>query len=297
MERKIVDRREVIRMVEDGELSPAQAERIARQNKWGGFEIKPAASAFDPSRQPWWTLAMAVAWIVWRDYEYVRKVWSDYRKACWVWRPSSRLSRGILVARARSIRAGTMIEDDFLKPIAAYYYENPADVSAFDVVAIASHSSTVRTSGEAALGEVLEKLQDGELSALGIKVSETEYSTIPAIAWTELNHCRAGGGWAAEDIGNKSDKCPRYRKVKVQRKNVLELWGPLPDPILPSSSEKDEYARWINRHQGKRPPSRDSDFEHMRGRFPGISVKEVRGLRAKHAPADWKKRGRRRNDE
>ena len=40
---------------------------------------------FDPMRETWWTLAMAVAWIAWRSPKRVRENWNAYRAECWDW--------------------------------------------------------------------------------------------------------------------------------------------------------------------------------------------------------------------
>src|SRR3569623_268228 len=43
----------------------------------------PNLDHFDPDREVFWTLPMAIAWIAWRDPAMVRNQWSKYRKACW----------------------------------------------------------------------------------------------------------------------------------------------------------------------------------------------------------------------
>lgn len=55
--------------------------------RWGlsPFGILPDTVPFDPMQVLHWTLAMAVAWIAWRDVSQVRNAWGHYRQECWEW--------------------------------------------------------------------------------------------------------------------------------------------------------------------------------------------------------------------
>jgi hypothetical protein len=73
--------------------------------------------------------------------------------------------------------------------------------------------------------------------------------------------------------------------------------GPIRSTTEPNSTpqvrtDEEVYRDWIVQYQGKRPPSRDADREHMRGHFSGITQERLRTLRRDLAPIEWTKRGR-----
>src|SRR5271163_1079121 len=45
----------------------------------------PDSDAFDPMKEPWWTLPMAAAWVIWRTPAAVRRVWQVYRSEVREW--------------------------------------------------------------------------------------------------------------------------------------------------------------------------------------------------------------------
>ena len=75
-------RDEILEELRRGRLTPAEAEAIAEQNGVGPLAHRPDPSKFDPMGEPVWTLAMAVAWIVWRTPDHVRENSDPYRSEC-----------------------------------------------------------------------------------------------------------------------------------------------------------------------------------------------------------------------
>lgn len=69
-----------------GQITPSEAEAEAARLGLPLFAHAPAQAEFDPMTQPWWTLGMGVAWIIWRTPTAVRRVWSEYRREVSVWR-------------------------------------------------------------------------------------------------------------------------------------------------------------------------------------------------------------------
>jgi hypothetical protein len=53
------------------------------------------------------------------------------------------------------------------------------------------------------------------------------------------------------------------------------------------------YRNWIAQHEGRTPPSRAKDEAEMLERFPHLTRDRIRDLRNKHAPDNWKRKGRR----
>ena len=79
-------RDEILRRAMDGELTPEQAEAEAERLGLLPLSREPDKAHYDPMREPWWTLAMAAAWIIWRTPDAVREVWPDYTTGFWRWR-------------------------------------------------------------------------------------------------------------------------------------------------------------------------------------------------------------------
>lgn len=77
---------ELLRKVEDGVMSPDDAEAEAAQRNLASLARTPPPERFDPMREAEWTLPMAVAWITWRRADKVRQHWDKYRHECWDWR-------------------------------------------------------------------------------------------------------------------------------------------------------------------------------------------------------------------
>jgi hypothetical protein len=74
----------LISKVHRGEISSAAAEIEAKRLGLPPLARRP--SSFDPMVEPWWTLPMAIAWIVWRQPRQVLLFWDEYRLRCWAWR-------------------------------------------------------------------------------------------------------------------------------------------------------------------------------------------------------------------
>src|SRR5271168_3626969 len=68
-----------------GEITPKQAEAEALQLGIAPLARTPEADAFDPMKEPWWTLPMTAAWVIWRTPAAVRRVWQVYRSEVREW--------------------------------------------------------------------------------------------------------------------------------------------------------------------------------------------------------------------
>jgi hypothetical protein len=72
------DQRDIlISKVQHGELTPEQAEAEAAALGLPPFEATPDPISYDPMAESRWSLAMAVAWIAWRDIRSVRESWPE----------------------------------------------------------------------------------------------------------------------------------------------------------------------------------------------------------------------------
>jgi hypothetical protein len=78
-------RDDLITMVQRGEMTPDDAEAEAKRLGLDPLAAEPDPNDYDPMREPFWTLPMAVAWIAYRTQDAVRNWWNEYRKECWDW--------------------------------------------------------------------------------------------------------------------------------------------------------------------------------------------------------------------
>ena len=78
-------RDDLITMVQRGEMTPGDAEAEAKRLGLDPLAAEPDPNDYDPMREPFWTLPMAVAWIAHRTPDCVRNSWDDYRKECHYW--------------------------------------------------------------------------------------------------------------------------------------------------------------------------------------------------------------------
>jgi hypothetical protein len=72
--------------VRRGEITPAKAEELARENGFAPFAAKPPLSIFDPMTATSWTPLQAIVWIATRDINQVREVAEEFRKAWTIWK-------------------------------------------------------------------------------------------------------------------------------------------------------------------------------------------------------------------
>lgn len=80
-----VTRDDLITMVQRGQMIPADAESVAKRLGLGPLASEPDPNNYDPMREPFWTLPMAVAWIAYRTQDAVRNWWDEYRKKFSFW--------------------------------------------------------------------------------------------------------------------------------------------------------------------------------------------------------------------
>jgi hypothetical protein len=75
----------LLMQAERGEITGEQAEEAAAAHGLEPFERKPELPRFDPKLKSHWSIAMAVAWIAWRDFGLVREQDPEFCSACFHW--------------------------------------------------------------------------------------------------------------------------------------------------------------------------------------------------------------------
>jgi hypothetical protein len=79
-------RGDVFGLVRKGEWTPARAEDWAKRLGLPPFTGKPDIAAYDPTKEPNWTLCMALIWVASRDIGEVREAWPEWWEAHKTWR-------------------------------------------------------------------------------------------------------------------------------------------------------------------------------------------------------------------
>ena len=200
--------------------------------------------------QPWWTLGMAAAWIIWRTPTAVRHVWSEYRREVTAWRgPFSyrRYENGWGYGCPAATRDGGEPSENSIPGtviVKEYYLERLSELSLFDVLARAAsrlpEDGVVVVEGSAAKNELWRSLQSGNLIAEGIPLDGSERRIVRDAEWVDLDYFDQPG-WPPDAIGVNLEKRERYRSVRVRREELTRLWVDprlrdivdLPRPELP----------------------------------------------------------------
>ena len=83
-------RKHVLRLAEEGQWTPEQAEAWAKDNNQAPFQQIPGPGQFNPARETYWTLLMILVWLVYRDMSKVQEVWPEFLDAHKLWSSQSR---------------------------------------------------------------------------------------------------------------------------------------------------------------------------------------------------------------
>jgi hypothetical protein len=210
MERRDHEARgQLIGQVEIGQLSIVDAEAVALRLNLGPLASVPAIDAFDPTREVHWSLAMAVAWIAYRDVQEVREQWNDYRLECWDWH-HRRWQRGF----DGPVYDGFVLEQRSAATLPRLsLYEAVQSVS--DEVA---HVMTIRDAREA----LWISLQTECFAASGVNQRTRLRQVIPALELYELEGYEAHGH--VDELRNSPLLASlTYREVWLQSVSVSRL--------------------------------------------------------------------------
>ncbi len=166
----------LIGLVNDGALTSDAAEAFTRT--WGlkPLSRKPDVEQFDPLAKSAWTLAMTLAWIVWRQLMEVRDAWDEYRHECWEWRG---------VNRRLPIDGGKdwyEVHGEELQPLSPMTIGTLGLLEALDED---DREPAKLISVKSAREDLWQKLGDGDLIATGLDSTEN-VTSIPSNEWGYL---------------------------------------------------------------------------------------------------------------
>lgn len=201
-----------------GRTDPVQAEAKAAEQGLSPLNPPLDPSRYDPMAEHHWTLAMAVAWIAWRDLDRVREVLPSWRRdhLDWFWR-SYRVPDG---AGGWTVREGWVLERVHKGEAPFMFLAICEAVDASEGTPIdPAMGLTVRTARE----QLWQRLGDGDLTAATTE-DNGRILQIPAHEWAFLEH----GEFRDRDalyIRTDVLRGPKYlRDVLVPRTNVVAQW-------------------------------------------------------------------------
>jgi hypothetical protein len=209
-----------------GELNPEEAEATAAEAAVGPLAKRPSPNNFDPMAEPHWTLAMALAWAIWRTPEKAREYWNDYRLQFSDWKPHNWL-----------------LPDRREK---GWHLESREAVDLHDVwrAKAQRHADEGLPLATIELNRLWGKLQTGAITASGRphRPSGQARCLIPKIAWIDLSKINFFEG-NPESVGLAAGNEPLYDDVRIERDRVLAIWPAVPGRIGATAREESECRR------------------------------------------------------
>jgi hypothetical protein len=156
----------------------------------------PEPGRFDPMKEPFWTLPMALAWIIWRSPDWVRTQWEHY--------------------------------DFHLRDLNRYADNSRIDSGLVDLSDLALWTTddyvpqTFIQNGLDAKADLRRQLQSGDLVATGKPAGVRERRTITTSEWFDIDLLNREG--LEDSVGNGP---LRFNKVVVPSLAVLRIWPPI----------------------------------------------------------------------
>lgn len=235
-------------------MTPDEAEAEARKAGVRPFAEEAPVVDFDPRREVFWTLAMALAWGIWRDPAKVRVYWNDYRRQGWVWRPQdSPACKG-------------------------WSLERPRYVSLHDVWRDAALSGEAQPRATQMQDELWKALSSAQITATGIPPGRETRVTIPAYDWIDLSPLDWVPGHE-EGVFPHSGQVPCYEAVMIARNNIMALW-PAPPPKVKAGRNCSAFlVEKFSSSPSVRLQSKGELWKEVKAKFPGLSERQFNRAR------------------
>jgi hypothetical protein len=198
-----------------GGVRPPEAEAEARRLGIKPYAIEGDPRKFDPMREAWWTLPMAIAWIAWREPDRVREFWDPYRSECWNWNfrewrdgPDGPVYAGHFLEQRRPATLSSLLF--------AERYDSAQGLLPLGAISI----NDAKT-------KLWEALSEHALQATGTSTDTGQRTLIPDYAWRDLQDIENRGRDALrvrEASGVWTDR--GYNDVALRRQNIMAIWQP-----------------------------------------------------------------------
>lgn len=219
-----------------GLLDAAAAERLAAELNCKPLAGKPDIAKFDPRDDAYWSLPMAMAWVMSLDWKQVAQQKLDYRTAHEDWYCESN------VGLPKDGRLNGYIID------ASWQIRNlgPAAIDrlllgdSFDTVQ-SVHRARVMTAPEAKRA-LWRALQEQRLTASGRQ--DGARKPISAFLWQDLLPFQDGR--EAPEYLREGSRGPRWDDVTVSRDDVLREWPPSPNEAPQEKSQVENWHRFAS---------------------------------------------------
>jgi hypothetical protein len=194
-------REQLLERVRLGKLAAGAAEDEAARLGFPAFIVSPDPRKFDPSKEAHWSLLMALAWIMWRDFADVRNAWNEARSEGTMWSA---------VDEQHGNKRTSGFELRSLAPATELTIES----------AFGARETPILSLGEAR-GALLFALQSGDLIASG--VVDDVRRPIEASEWIgmQIEYDRALG-----TVLSAPGRTVRFTHVAIASRDVQKLWVP-----------------------------------------------------------------------
>ena len=199
--------------------SPAEVEQAIDRLGVAPLNQPVDASLFDPMSQSRWTLAMAIAWIMWRDKDKVRDCSNDYWTAHFDWVDLAKQRKGDgnqQIGWSLQQRKPTSLHNLRLDEAANFFKESER----------AKMVMSIQQAREALWQALQNKSLIGEAVDLSDKVIQ-----IPSRDWAHLEPIFVSEADALRYVFKPLDIA--YRKINFRRKQLLKEWQE--NPRLPGA--------------------------------------------------------------
>ena len=226
----LTPRNDLIGKVQDGELSPEEADAEAVRLGLRPLASVPADDALDPMMLETWTLPMAIAWIAWRSPAAVRAWWGAYRDECRSWH-----HRNWRIGPDGPVREGFFLKS---RP--------PASVALLRMSAMLDErvhqDAPPSIAIEDAIAWLWRMLARGLVRATAVDCRADERTVIPAEAWQRLKAAETDHD---RDEVRDMSRFPfgeRYADVLLNVSDIRNAWPvvwngsqPVPQLVPPTS--------------------------------------------------------------
>ena len=227
-----------LRRAHCGTSTPDEIEAELAAKGLPPLAFTPDPARFDSMAQPWWTLPMAAAWIIWRTPHAVRRVWHEYRRKTRHWIGPQQLE--VWEDRETSpwgYQVKKMVTGYALGPLGALHL--------FQVLLRAElgdpEDGSPVLSGEATRAQLWARLQSGALVVEGVRHLGNERAPLRDAEWIDLDPYY-NDDWPTDSMGNQSEKVPRFTSLRVRSAEVVRLW-PIRGGADGPAQEGDESER------------------------------------------------------
>ena len=228
-----------LRRAHCGLSTPEEIEAELAAKGLPALAFAPDPARFDPIAQPWWTLPMAAAWIIWRTPHAVRRVWHEYRRKTrqWIGPQQVEVWDG-RATRSFGYRVSKTVTGFALGPLGALHL---LQVLLRAELGDPKDGPPV-LSGEATRAQLWARLQSGALVVEGMRYPGSERAPLRDAEWIDLDPYYQDD-WPTDSIGNQSEKAPRFTGLRVRSSDVLRLWPSTGNDMAPTSNESEQRER------------------------------------------------------